>query len=105
MPEARHAADDQSSPAPVSGLDPLAAQDAFPFSPREGLIDMTTHTGTEPNTTCPNCGSETSKTGSATPGNTPERKCPACGWLNWYGRPAHTDPPYTDHADAARADT
>jgi len=43
---------------------------------------------------CPNCGTETVKTGCATPGNTPEIRCPRCDWVNWYGRPAHTEPPY-----------
>jgi len=43
---------------------------------------------------CPNCGEETKKTGNTTPGNTPERRCPACRWLNWWGRPEHTGPPY-----------
>jgi len=43
---------------------------------------------------CPNCGDKTVKTGNATPGNTPERRCTSCDWLNWHGRPPHTEPPY-----------
>lgn len=44
--------------------------------------------------TCPNCGGTLKKTGNTTPGNTPEKKCPDCRWLNWHGRPEHTGPPY-----------
>jgi predicted RNA-binding Zn-ribbon protein involved in translation (DUF1610 family) len=53
---------------------------------------LTTHGDDE---SCPNCGDATEKTGNPTPGNTPERRCPSCGWLNWYGRPPETGPPYT----------
>ena len=49
---------------------------------------------------CPNCGDETKKTGNATPGNTPERKCPSCRWLNWHARPSHTGPPYERQQNA-----
>lgn len=45
---------------------------------------------------CPNCGGELRRTGNPTPGNAPEKKCDACGWLNHYHRPAHTGPLYDE---------